>query len=92
VKFIGKIGGTKAVYGHFIERPENLQGAAEGVIGTMLSVLSGGYGAEVTVRWVGEATEMVVRRRIPNSLATMSVERSVPGRFHTGKVRSCDGW
>jgi len=32
VKCIGKIGGTKAVYGHFIERPENLQGTAEGVI------------------------------------------------------------
>ncbi len=25
VKFIGEIGGTNAVYGHFIERPENLQ-------------------------------------------------------------------
>ena len=32
MKCIGKIGGTKAVYGHFIERPENLQGTAEGVI------------------------------------------------------------
>ena len=33
MKCIGKIGGTNAVYGHFIERPENLQGTAEGVIG-----------------------------------------------------------
>ena len=33
VKFIGKIGGTKAVLIHFIERSENLQGTAEGVIG-----------------------------------------------------------
>jgi len=33
VKFIGKIDGTKAVYRHFIERPENLQGTAEEVIG-----------------------------------------------------------
>ena len=92
MKFIGKIGGTKAVYGHFIERPENLQGTAEGVIGIMPSILSGGYGAAVTVRWAGEKTEMVTQRRVPNSLATMSVERSVPGRFHTAKVRSCDGW
>jgi hypothetical protein len=31
VKFIGKIGRTKAVYGHFIERLENLQAWLEGV-------------------------------------------------------------
>jgi len=29
---------------------------------------------------------MVVRRRIPNPLATMSVERSVPGRFHRNRL------
>jgi hypothetical protein len=42
-----------------------------------MPVLSSGYGAAVTVRWTG----VVVRRRVPNFLATMSVERSVPGRF-----------
>jgi len=29
VKSIGEIGGSNAVYAHFIERPENLQGTAE---------------------------------------------------------------
>jgi len=52
----------------------------------MPSVLSGGYGAAVTVRWAGEDTEMVVRRRIPNPLATMPVERSVPDRFHRDRL------
>jgi hypothetical protein len=33
VKFIGEIGGTNAVYAHFIERPGNLQGMAYCAIG-----------------------------------------------------------
>jgi hypothetical protein len=42
VKSIGEIGGTNAVYAHFIERPENLQGTAEcgfQVIAETLTVL-----------------------------------------------------
>lgn len=33
MKSIGEIGGSNAVYVHFIERPENLQGTAEWAVG-----------------------------------------------------------
>jgi hypothetical protein len=54
VKFIGEIGGTNAVYTHFIERPENLQGTAECAIGSIPSLLSSRRSAAVTVLWMGE--------------------------------------
>ncbi|HZC81355.1 MAG TPA: hypothetical protein VE222_06485, partial [Nitrospiraceae bacterium] len=44
----------KAVYGHFIERPENLQGTAEGVIG---------INVRACIQWLWWRRDCVLGRR-----------------------------
>jgi hypothetical protein len=76
MRFIGKLVGPKQYRDILANDWRTCKARQEGVIGIM--PLSSGYDAAVTVRWTG----VVVRNGgVPNFLATMSVERSVPGRF-----------